>query len=83
MIPMSVLSQLVETRKKGTVSSISHNGVIVQIAGPGFKGIPVSVWMKDSPRETRWFNEIPSPKELEEVVTFLMGIIVAKEIHES
>ena len=83
MIPLSVLSELVETRKKGMVSSVSHGGMIVQIASQGFKGIPVSVWMKDSPRETRWFNEVPTPKELEEIVTFLAGIIVAREVHES
>jgi len=84
MIPLSVLSDLISTRKKGTIASVSHKGVTVQMAGPGLKGnYPVSVWMKDSYRETRWFNEMPSPKELEEIVTFLVGIVVARDVHES
>ena len=83
MVPIPLLSHLIEMRKKGTVVSTEYQGVYVQIAGPGFKGIPVSVWMKDSHRETRWFNEVPSAKELEEIVTFLIGIITVREVHES
>jgi hypothetical protein len=85
MIPFPDLENLVKTR---TTTKLPVNryfdkpGLAVLIGAKSRKGIPVSVRIQND-LETRYFDDVPSARDLKEVVEFLSQIIVVRKIHES
>lgn len=85
MIPMPDLENIVKTRltsKQPVNRFFDKLGVSVLIGIRTRKGIPVSLRIQND-METRYFDEVPTPRDLKEIVEFLSSIIVVKQIHES
>lgn len=85
MIPLPDLENLVRTRmlsKQPVNRFFDKLGFSVLIGIRTTKGIPVSIRI-DRDMETRYFDEIPTPRDLKEIVEFLSTRIVVKQIHES
>lgn len=85
MIPFPDLENLVKTRmtsKQPVQRYFEKPGLSILIGARSRKGIPVSIRVQND-LETRYFDEIPTPRDLKEIVEFLSAHIVVKHIHES
>ena len=82
MIPFPDLENLVKTRmtsKQPVNRYFDKPGISILIGIRSRKGIPVSIRIQND-METRYFDEIPTPRDLKEIVEFLSAHIVVKHI---
>lgn len=85
MIPFPELENLVKTRlnsKQSVSRYFDKPGLSILIGNKERKGIPVSIRI-DRDVETRYFDDIPTPRDLKEIVEFLSTRMIVRNIHET